>query len=267
MRDSPLIGDISYFIVPKIPMAENWKPYLCTVNGKIASIFVDLGLRSEAPILAKPFLLWAWVYFQHPRPDGLSDGKEAPILYKIEDCLNSCVSSACQAIPSGRITTQGRREFYFYGQTDDGFRKSVEAALHGFDGYRFDAGSQRDSQWEQYLKVLYPSDEDIQRIANMDLLDVLKERGDVPTVPREVQHWVYFGSEQARALFRNAAIAVGFKVISEPSSAGELPFGIVLARTQSVEQNSIDATVIELLHLSRRFDGEYDGWETPVIMQ
>jgi len=25
--------------------------------------------------------------------------------------------------------------------------------------------------------------------------------------------------------------------------------------------------VIELLHLSRRFDGNYDGWEAPVVTQ
>src|SRR5450631_630311 len=48
---------------------------------------------------------------------------------------------------------------------------------------------------------------------------------------------------------------------------GELPFGIVVARTQSIEQHSIDRTVIELLNLSRRFDGDYDGWETPIVTQ
>jgi regulator of RNase E activity RraB len=46
-----------------------------------------------------------------------------------------------------------------------------------------------------------------------------------------------------------------------------LPFGIVVARTQSIEQHSIDRTVIELLNLSRRFDGDYDGWETPIVTQ
>jgi regulator of RNase E activity RraB len=55
--------------------------------------------------------------------------------------------------------------------------------------------------------------------------------------------------------------------VSESSSKGELTFGIVVARTQSIEQNSIDRTVIELLNLSRRFDGDYDGWETPVVTQ
>lgn len=101
----------------------------------------------------------------------------------------------------------------------------------------------------------------------MDLLDVLQEKGDVLTVPREVQHWMYFGSEQSRARFRDAAIAAGFRVISESTSEGDLPFGIVVARTQSIEQESIDRTVIELLRLSRRFDGDYDGWETPVVTQ
>jgi regulator of RNase E activity RraB len=126
---------------------------------------------------------------------------------------------------------------------------------------------QEGSLWEQYLNVLYPSPEDLQRIANMDLLDVLVEKGDVLTAAREVQHWTYFRSEQFRALFRDAAVAAGFRFVSESSSKGELPFGIVVARTQSIEQNSIDRTVIELLNLSRRFDGDYDGWETPIVTQ
>jgi regulator of RNase E activity RraB len=101
----------------------------------------------------------------------------------------------------------------------------------------------------------------------MDLLDVLVEKGDVLTAAREVQHWMYFGSEPSRALFRDAAVAAGFRFVSESSSKGELPFGIVVARTQSIEQDSIDRTVIELLNLSRRFDGDYDGWETPIVTQ
>ena len=75
-------------------MTDNWKPYLCNVNEKLASIFVDLGLRGEVPILSKPWLLWTWVPFQTPRADGLSDSKEAPTLYKIEDALELCLSRA-----------------------------------------------------------------------------------------------------------------------------------------------------------------------------
>jgi len=174
---------------------------------------------------------------------------------------------ACRAIPCGRITTEGRREFYFYGETEGGFRQAVGAGMKGFDGYRFDVGSQKDSGWEQYFNVLYPSPECLQRIANMDLLDVLRDRGDVLTAAREVQHWTYFPSESARLQFRDAAAVVGYRFVSESSSKGELPFGIVVACSQSIEQAAIDRTVVELLHLCQRFDGEYDGWETPVVTQ
>jgi uncharacterized protein (TIGR01619 family) len=248
-------------------MADNWKPYLCNVNDKLASIFVNLGLRDAAPIKSKPWLLWTWVYFQTPRTDGLSHNKEAPTLYKIEDALNFSVSHACAAIPCGRITTEGRREFYFYGETKTGFGKAVQDALAGFEGYKFDVGQQEDPRWEQYLNVLYPSLEDRERIANMDLLEVLVEKGDVLSVAREVQHWMYFPSLSARKAFREAVSEVGFSIVSEPISDADCRFGIVVSRTQAIEERLIDETVVTLLRLARRFEGEYSGWETPVVTQ
>jgi hypothetical protein len=193
--------------------------------------------------------------------------KEAPILYKIEDALTLCLFRACQALLCGRITTEGRREFDFYGETKDGFRRAVREALAGFEGYKFDLGQQEDPSWGQYLKVLYPSPEDLQRIANMDLLDQLVKRGDVLTGPREVRHWMSFPSEQSRALFREAAAGGGYGIAGEKNSNGEFPFGISVTRTQAIEQKLIDQTVIELLRLCRNFDGDYEGWETRVVTQ
>src|SRR5690242_12681105 len=101
------------------PYSANWSYYLCNVNSRLASIAVDLGLRSQVPVVSKPWLLWVWVYFNSPRPDGLSDNGEAPTLFEIEDSLNPRLSNTCNALFSGRITTQGRREFYFYAETHD----------------------------------------------------------------------------------------------------------------------------------------------------
>jgi uncharacterized protein (TIGR01619 family) len=248
-------------------MTDNWKPYICNVNGRLASILVNLGLRNSVPISSKPWLLWVWVYSQAPRPDGLSDSKEAPTLYKIEDALTSALTRECQTILSGRITTEGRREFYFYGETKGRFSKAVTEALNGFEGYRFDVGEQEDPSWNQYLNVLYPSVENLERIANMDLLDELVKKGDVLTVPREVQHWMSFRSEQSRGLFREAVTTAGYGIMGETLSDGEFPFGISVTRTQSIEQKVIDQTVIELLRLCHTFNGDYEGWETPVVTQ
>jgi regulator of RNase E activity RraB len=109
--------------------------------------------------------------------------------------------------------------------------------------------------------------EDLERIKNRDLLDVLEQKGDVLTAAREVEHWMYFPSEASRASFRKAAVEAGFRIASDSQVEGGLPFGISVVRTQAVEQALIDATVIELLHLTLQLQGEYDGWETPVITQ
>ena len=248
-------------------MTENWRSFFCYVNDSLASIFVNLGLRNDAPILSKPWLLWIWVYFQSPRADGLPHTKEAPEIFKVEDDLTEQLSRNCGAIFAGRITTEGRREFYFYGESRIGFSETVATALADFGGYRFDTGEQEDSLWEQYLNVLYPSVEDLERIRNRDLLDVLEEKGDVLTAAREVEHWMYFPSDASRASFRKAAVTAGFRIASDSKVEGELPFGISIVRTQSVEQAIIDGIVIQLLRLTRKFRGEYDGWGTSLIRQ
>jgi uncharacterized protein (TIGR01619 family) len=248
-------------------MADDWTSYFCNVNDKLASIFLNLGLVSEAPMTSKPWLLWVWVYLQTPRPDGLSDGKEALALFLIEDALNQQVDRICKGILCGRITTEGRREFYFYAEAKESFRTAVEIVLAGFRGYRFDSGEQEDSLWKQYFNVLYPCRDDLQRIKNRKLLDVLQKQGDVLSTAREVQHWIDFPSEQSRSCFREEAITAGFKIGSQTQVEGDRPFGITVLRTQSVEQELIDKTVVELLRLAEQFHGEYDGWETPVITE
>ena len=248
-------------------MTDDWASYLCNVNDRRASIFLNLGLGPEAPIASKPWLLWIWVYFNRPRPDGLSDSNEAPTLYLIEDAINLRVGRDCEAIPCGRITTQGRREFYFYAETTKGFEIAVHAALSGFSDYKFDLGEQDDRQWAQYLNVLYPSRRDLERIKNRKLLDVLVKQGDALTIAREVQHWMYFRSEEARAMFRSQAAIAGFRIGYESQTEGDNPFGITVFRTESIEQEVIDATVMELLRLCEQFGGDYDGWETQVTTQ
>jgi uncharacterized protein (TIGR01619 family) len=249
-------------------MAEEWNVYLCNVNSKLASILIDLGLRADAPIASKPWLLWVWVGFNNPRFDGLHDSKEAPVLYAISDALTSAMKKR-RAILSGRISTEGRWELYFYGETREGFEEVVAATLAKSPDYRFDLGVQQDKPWDQYLNVLYPSDENMQRIKTRELLDLLVKRGDILNVPREVQHWMYFPSAKARAEFRNAASSAGFSIVKDldPNSGGGLPFGVIVSRTQTIEPSLIDQAVIKLFQLSRQYDGEYDGWETPVITQ
>ena len=128
-------------------MTDQWNFYLCTVNDKLASIYLNLGLANEAPVLSKPYLLWVWVYLKSPRPDGLTTNQEAQVMYKIEDELSAQLASSSEAQLAGNITTQSRREFYFYGATETNFKPNVTAAFQAFPTYEFSIGTKRDESF------------------------------------------------------------------------------------------------------------------------
>jgi uncharacterized protein (TIGR01619 family) len=245
-------------------MAEKWRSYFCNVNDKLASIALNLGL--EAPISGKTRLLWVWVYMKSPRSDGLSGMSEFETLSAVEDELAKQLGIRFGAVEAGRITTDGRREVYFYGEQTEGFKSAVNDVLSRFKGYKFDLGTQEDAEWSQYLNVLYPSDEDMQRIKNQDVLEVLMKHGDSLKPVRDVHHWIYFRSTRDREWFAAETREMGYKVENEPKlDEGERQFGLVITRDQSVTSDEIDDAVIELFRLAKDVDAKYDGWETQVI--
>ena len=247
-------------------MTDDWEPYLTNVNGELASILVNLGLRSIVPITNNPWLLWIWVYFRSPRPDGLSSNEEASTLYAIEDAILAKLDGVCSSIHCGRITTAGRREFYIYAAQNLGLDQTVKDAMRAFPQYQFDIGLLHEDNWNQYLNVLYPSQDQMESIQNRKVLDVMSREGDIHSEVREVSHWLYFPSEPTRIDFMAAALAAGYPSYPEPPSSkpDDRPFGVVIQRTQSVEQKQIDTTVRELRALADPFDGDYDGWEAQV---
>jgi len=247
-------------------MTENWKSYICNVNGKLASIALNLSLSDEAPMQAKPWLLWVWVYLQHPRPDGLSDRSEFETICAIEDELAKQIGTECQAVKAGRITTDSRREFYFYGADEKGFKKAIRTAMGRFKQYKFDLGTQHEPDWSQYRNVLYPSDEDMQRIANRDVLDVLEKHGDTLEPVRDVHHWIYLKSIEGRQRFAKDVQDLGYTIEDESEDLKqECPYGLTITRDQSVTPEKIDEAVLELFRLAKEVDAEYDGWEAQVI--
>ncbi len=248
-------------------MSDAWDFYFANVNDVIASLFVDLGIRDSVPDPERPWLLWAWVYFRQPRDDGLSSSEEAPTLNEIEDALTNEVTKTTQAELVGRITTAGRREFYFYGPQPDHFEKAVASALKRFQDYEFDMGTKEDADWSQYLNVLFPSPEDHQRIKNLHVIEQLEKHGDALKKPRLVNHWAYFESPQDRNKFTAKAVSAGFKVAAQSeseNSEAERPFGVNLARVDRVDWDSINEATLLLFRLAQEVNGDYDGWETSV---
>jgi len=250
--------------ITRVP--QDWNFYFRKVNGKLASIALDLGLMEFVPDGARRHLLWVWVYLRWPRHDGLSDSSEFEELVAVEEALTAKLGERFDTVLSGRITTDGRREFYYYGVHSDCFDETVSATMERFPGYRHDSGHQLDKDWRQYLDVLYPSEENQQKIENRKVLDALQKRGDALKLPRDISHWVYFRAAEDRANFRNAVRKLQYRVRSESELGGrDYPLGICIVRFQSIQPAEVDDAVIELYRLAKECHGDYDGWETEVI--
>jgi uncharacterized protein (TIGR01619 family) len=248
-------------------MSDRWNSYICKVNDKLASIFVDLGIRQTVPDEGRPWLLWVWVYFRQSRPDGLSSSQEFETLACLEDKLVTALEQKCHAVLSGRITTNGRREFYFYGAQPEDFDDAVRYSMGAFHGYKFEFDKQQDPDWTQYLNVLYPSEEQLEQIKNRELMDVLKLKGDKLESARDVRHWAYFKNQTDRETFRAAVQVLGYRILSEKENPeSDSRFGICVERMQDMAPDAVDTAVIELFRASKSAHGEYDGWECQLIV-
>ena len=248
-------------------MSENWDSYICNVNGHLASVFLNLSLFKMAPDSSRPCLLYVWVKMKSPRPDGLSSQEEAEALWKLGDALTASFEKELNAIFIGRITTQGRREFYFYVPQARENDPAIHRSLSSCSQYEYETGTQDDPTWGQYLSVLYPSEEELQKIKNRQALEVLRKKGDQLEEPREVSHWIYFKSEADRLKFSQSIKELGYELLPTSGLDEQEPgvYGLQIRRRDCWDQESIDNVVLEILRFAMASDGEYDGWETELV--
>jgi hypothetical protein len=144
--------------------ASDWQSYLCKVNDELASIYVDLGFASTAPLPETPKLVWLWIRLNHPREDGLSSDEEFDALCNFEDGLEGTVNNHKPSYYVGRITTQGRREFYFYTTHAMEFQKVADNWMELHSEYSFQHGAKTDELWNHYFKTLLPGASGLEQI-------------------------------------------------------------------------------------------------------
>ncbi|MCI0664588.1 MAG: DUF695 domain-containing protein [Acidobacteria bacterium] len=251
-------------------MSDSWDFYFANVGGVVSSLLVDLGIRNSVPDAQRPWLLWSCVYFPEASVDGypISDEDETSILCRIEEALTQTVKESTEAELVGRITSDSRREFYFYGPQSDGFEEAIAKALVNFPAYQYKVGSREDPDWSHYLNVLYPTPEERELIENRHVVEKLEGYGDSLQAPRPVSHWVYFRSSEDRSKFVAAAVNSGFSLIEQAEAVDEetkYPYGVEIQRVDHVDWDSINDVTLHLFRLAKYVGGKYDGWETSVV--
>lgn len=90
-------------------MSDNWDFYAARIDDQPASIFVDLGAESAAPIASLGHMAYVRLYMKHPRPDGLSSSDEYDTLVGVEDAMEASLVGD-DVVYVGRNTSNGCRD-------------------------------------------------------------------------------------------------------------------------------------------------------------
>lgn len=245
-------------------MTDNWDFYALLVDGEPASIFVDLGIESDAPKMSHRYLAYVRLYMNQPRPDGLSSKEEFDTLIDIERSMEADLCGDAVGYV-GRNTSGGCRDFYFYASTAQDWQGKVDRALSAFRNYKYETGTREDAGWSTYLNFLLPGKNDRQRIENRRVCEALERNGDRLTMEREIDHWSYFESAAAVDAYLAEVATNGFQVRSRPiSDERALHFGAQVWRLDIPSYDGIDGITLPLFEAAARHGGEYDGWESPV---
>lgn len=248
---------------------SDWDYYIDTLQEKVTSTFLDLGLINRAPVEEKSELVIVYLPLLNPNKDGLTTNEEAEKLYLIEDSLEEAYKKKFGALYAGRLTRDGSRDFFFYMKPGENYQEVVEEVLKkhealGYTKYRLKHSC--DAQWEFYTKVLYPNPYNLQVILDNRALSELIKAGDDLKKRREVWHYSYFESRESRENFIKEIEKQGFQVQEISYDKKEsLPYGVFYTREDVIDGKSIQEVTHPLLELSLDQNGSYDGWESPVI--
>ncbi len=246
-------------------MSEEWDFYLCRVDDEVASISVDLGAKAGAPDESRPTLVWVRVHVCQPRENGFPTKPELAALAAIEDRIVEDLKSSENVVYIGRCTCDGARDFYFYGSDGVSCEARLTRSMAAFPDYRHEVGHRDDPDWSVYQDFLYPPERDMQTIQNRRVRDLMDRQGDQPEIERPIDHWIYFDNVNDPSKFERVVVDRGFTVRRRDAQGDR--FLLVVTRSECATLDQIDATTLDLYDLAREYNGEYDGFESPVTKE
>ena len=171
------------------------------------------------------------------------------------------------------LTVQGEVTWYFYSQAPEALQERLSATWDTSMGYTYQVECSEDKQWNFFLKGLYPNIYEKQTIYNREILSACQENEDQVEVPRPIEHWLYFDTEQDMLSAIEKAAALGFtvysseKVVPEEGKEVQEDLGYCLILSKENTPIDIDGDTWNLIDIALDTHGGYDGWETILVKE
>jgi hypothetical protein len=240
-------------------LPEDWASYFKESDDDPMSIFVNVGLSRITPIVNYSTLLCISINYTS-KDNGFPIDEDLDKLSSIHENLIDAFQEKFKAIHAGSITSDGTRDFFIYFKKEVQVEKMLSKLLQGFSSHTYHFS--KDKNWGLFWSVLMPSENQYQSIQNGRVLYDMESQGDLLQKAREVSHWAYFKSEKDQNSFQEAVENENFKVLNKSfDKENSLPFEIVFSRVDHVNYDEIDVYTINLYHIAKTLNGNYDGWE------
>jgi uncharacterized protein (TIGR01619 family) len=245
-------------------MSDNWQTYGCQIDDSPAFVTYDHGLATELDGLKLENLIVISIPIANSNSHGMPSGDEHNQLNAIEDLLLD-LFPAGKAVMAGRVTNSAIRSIFYYTVLNQQACGEIAQQVEHHSGRRLLLRHTHDPSHAGYWKELFPTDDELQVIKDIRLHETLMERGDPLTEPREIQHWAYFKTDEARRQFLDQVAAnLGTLSLQEAYETDDGQFGARLAHVGLPDWQSISAITVKLNNFATQAGGEYDGWETEV---
>lgn len=242
-------------------MSNHWDIYFCEIEGKFASIVLDMDIWKEIEKSEYPHPMVLRIRIKNPGTSGTPINEEAELINDLEDKINDGIIGF--GFHVGRATSDGIRDVFYYFSKPYELEKAAEKVFSEH-GYEIEVlHIEEENPWDLYFDYLYPDKYQIQHMGNRKVVEQLQESGDTLENERTVEHWIYFQSIEDKENFDAKVKLEGFDVESAPSNEEKIYSQI--SRSDYVDYHSINEVTDVLVDIAGECNGEYDGWGTTVV--
>lgn len=253
----------------KLPAPESvndhWDSYLALVDDAAASILVNMHFVGEGRPEGLPVLHHWALPMRWPGEHGMGTQDEAQGFAAVEEQVTAELMER-GFYPVGRLRTAGYWQVSYYAADERG--EEMSAVIEGVVGEavatRVHAEAASDPKWEYFFDLLCPDAQQMQWMADRDVVMQLIQHGD-PLTERPVEHLVHFAEEEKCREFARMAAEDGFDCAIMLPSDEEPHWTVQATRADSVELDEIHVIADGLRRLALDHDGDYDGWGTELV--
>ncbi len=241
----------------------DWNSYKYVIDQMPAITAVDLGFIKLAPAKEYPLLLKVIVKIGSPNEKGFAETEEFNAIKGFELVLSSALKNSGAKYAGARMY-DGSKSFYFYLSDKNSAEELLEKKKGESEEINFSWEISDDPEWEFYSDFLYPDYIKLQVTQNEKIFERLIGYGDDLTQPRDVEHWLYFRSEEGRKEVIEEIEDERWDELEESyhDNSGEYPFGLYLKCYTAFSREIINQVSSRLVTLAHENNGYYDGWET-----